>query len=290
MDSSVVFQLNLRASLPHIPIPRLQETIDVITALDKSSHSTRVKTHVLQVLLAELQAEDNIRQSMASLRTPIPAASAMDGPPPIISPVSPASPSTLPVLSPVSPVQQNNTALQTALLSLVPLISSLTSPLMYASNFGPSSSQASPPPPTVEQTASSPVSTATVSSSATPSNEEASPKRSGSVTPPSSSPETCPASPRSPGGPATFFWTMEMQGNNAPAKPRRRARAKNPAAFFCHKCGTTETIEWRRGPDNCKSLCNGCGLRFAKMVKKELRTPPNPTCSFAVDTLLNPIN
>eukprot|EP00727_Mastigamoeba_balamuthi_P008868 m51a1_g4603 putative gata-binding transcription factor (368) ;mRNA; f:234939-236312 len=55
----------------------------------------------------------------------------------------------------------------------------------------------------------------------------------------------------------------------APPKQKRRKRAKNPAAFFCHICGTTETSEWRRGPDNCKSLCNACGLHYAKIVKKE---------------------
>lgn len=29
----------------------------------------------------------------------------------------------------------------------------------------------------------------------------------------------------------------------------------------CHSCGTTETPEWRRGPDGARTLCNACGLR-----------------------------
>ncbi|KAH3764212.1 hypothetical protein Pelo_3915 [Pelomyxa schiedti] len=73
-----------------------------------------------------------------------------------------------------------------------------------------------------------------------------------------------------------------------PAKPKRRKRAKNPVSFYCHVCGTKETSEWRRGPDNCKSLCNACGLHYAKIVKKEQMIPPNPSVSFSIQTLLNP--
>lgn len=29
----------------------------------------------------------------------------------------------------------------------------------------------------------------------------------------------------------------------------------------CHSCNTTETPEWRRGPDGARTLCNACGLR-----------------------------
>lgn len=30
-----------------------------------------------------------------------------------------------------------------------------------------------------------------------------------------------------------------------------------------------QTCEWRRGPDGFKSLCNACGIHYAKIVKKE---------------------
>ena len=36
----------------------------------------------------------------------------------------------------------------------------------------------------------------------------------------------------------------------------------------CHSCNTTETPEWRRGPDGARTLCNACGLRWAKQVRK----------------------
>lgn len=36
----------------------------------------------------------------------------------------------------------------------------------------------------------------------------------------------------------------------------------------CRHCGTSETPEWRRGPDGARTLCNACGLYHAKMVKR----------------------
>lgn len=45
----------------------------------------------------------------------------------------------------------------------------------------------------------------------------------------------------------------------------------------CHSCSTTETPEWRRGPDGARTLCNACGLRksiyiFSKQVIKNQLT------------------
>lgn len=37
----------------------------------------------------------------------------------------------------------------------------------------------------------------------------------------------------------------------------------------CHRCGTTETPEWRRGPNGLRTLCNACGLFHAKLVKRK---------------------
>jgi hypothetical protein len=34
----------------------------------------------------------------------------------------------------------------------------------------------------------------------------------------------------------------------------------------CHSCSTTETPEWRRGPDGARTLCNACGLRKYNLV------------------------
>lgn len=45
------------------------------------------------------------------------------------------------------------------------------------------------------------------------------------------------------------------------------AKTKKVAEGKCFFCNTTETPEWRSGPDGNK-LCNGCGLRYAAKVKK----------------------
>ncbi|KAG1196861.1 hypothetical protein G6F70_007105 [Rhizopus microsporus] len=43
---------------------------------------------------------------------------------------------------------------------------------------------------------------------------------------------------------------------------------QNVLGHKCHSCGTTETPEWRRGPDGARTLCNACGLHYAKLVRK----------------------
>jgi len=36
-------------------------------------------------------------------------------------------------------------------------------------------------------------------------------------------------------------------------------------------CGATKTPEWRRGPAGDHTLCNACGLQYAKSMKKQKR-------------------
>jgi len=50
---------------------------------------------------------------------------------------------------------------------------------------------------------------------------------------------------------------------------RQRAKAAPSEELYCRSCGETKTCEWRRGPDGYKSLCNACGIHYAKIVKKE---------------------
>jgi len=58
----------------------------------------------------------------------------------------------------------------------------------------------------------------------------------------------------------------------------QRVQQEHGGILYCHACGTTETPEWRRGPDGTKSLCNACGLHYAKIVRVEReRTDREPS-------------
>lgn len=53
------------------------------------------------------------------------------------------------------------------------------------------------------------------------------------------------------------------------ARKHSRKRNRSIDDTVCRHCGTSETPEWRRGPDGARTLCNACGLYHAKMVKKQ---------------------
>ncbi|GFF27542.1 cutinase gene palindrome-binding protein [Aspergillus udagawae] len=59
--------------------------------------------------------------------------------------------------------------------------------------------------------------------------------------------------------------TIEQQARSAQEIDRRK-RLKGE--YLCTDCGTSDSPEWRKGPDGPKTLCNACGLRWAKKEKK----------------------
>eukprot|EP01113_Clastostelium_recurvatum_P022622 TRINITY_DN2704_c1_g1_i4.p1 TRINITY_DN2704_c1_g1~~TRINITY_DN2704_c1_g1_i4.p1 ORF type:complete len:662 (-),score=158.98 TRINITY_DN2704_c1_g1_i4:131-2116(-) len=83
-------------------------------------------------------------------------------------------------------------------------------------------------------------------------------------------------------------FTIVPESGSQSFKRKRRSRAPAPIldGLFCHSCGETQTSQWRRGPDGCKSLCNACGIRFANMVNRE-KTVPMKETHFSVGMLLN---
>lgn len=55
------------------------------------------------------------------------------------------------------------------------------------------------------------------------------------------------------------------------ARPRRKLKqnAMDDGPRSCDECGAVESPEWRKGPKGPKTLCNACGLRWAKKTRKE---------------------
>lgn len=52
------------------------------------------------------------------------------------------------------------------------------------------------------------------------------------------------------------------------AGEKSKKKMKVTDEYVCTDCGTLDSPEWRRGPNGPKTLCNACGLRWAKQEKK----------------------
>ncbi|KAI9889459.1 MAG: blue light receptor [Vezdaea aestivalis] len=49
---------------------------------------------------------------------------------------------------------------------------------------------------------------------------------------------------------------------------KNKKKMKVADEYVCTDCGTLDSPEWRKGPQGPKTLCNACGLRWAKKEKK----------------------
>ncbi|KAJ7067159.1 hypothetical protein C8F01DRAFT_660775 [Mycena amicta] len=58
-----------------------------------------------------------------------------------------------------------------------------------------------------------------------------------------------------------------VNGALTKTKYRKRSQRATPPGK-CHSCHIRETPEWRRGPDGARTLCNACGLHYAKLLRK----------------------
>lgn len=54
---------------------------------------------------------------------------------------------------------------------------------------------------------------------------------------------------------------------------KKAKKVKSADEFVCTDCGTLDSPEWRKGPNGPKTLCNACGLRWAKKEKKRSGDP-----------------
>ncbi|EWC46619.1 hypothetical protein DRE_04106 [Drechslerella stenobrocha 248] len=67
-------------------------------------------------------------------------------------------------------------------------------------------------------------------------------------------------------------YTDDMRaGLHSDPKKQRKGKAAPPGR--CHSCNRAETPEWRRGPDGARTLCNACGLHYAKLTRKLNKNP-----------------
>jgi hypothetical protein len=74
-----------------------------------------------------------------------------------------------------------------------------------------------------------------------------------------------------------------------PIKKRGRKRL-NHKNLICLHCGSNQTPEWRKGPLGGNTLCNACGLQYAKIVKREnaiRNTGGNLLNRMKIDYILN---
>ncbi|KAL4809957.1 hypothetical protein BDV18DRAFT_51054 [Aspergillus unguis] len=65
---------------------------------------------------------------------------------------------------------------------------------------------------------------------------------------------------------AMYQEDFKSSGGFGPDSKKRRGKAAPPGR--CHSCNRAETPEWRRGPDGARTLCNACGLHYAKLTRK----------------------
>ncbi|KAL4921983.1 hypothetical protein BDW62DRAFT_208141 [Aspergillus aurantiobrunneus] len=65
---------------------------------------------------------------------------------------------------------------------------------------------------------------------------------------------------------AMYQEEFKGSGFGGPDSKKRRGKAAPPGR--CHSCNRAETPEWRRGPDGARTLCNACGLHYAKLTRK----------------------
>ncbi|KAK2460963.1 hypothetical protein APHAL10511_007433 [Amanita phalloides] len=63
--------------------------------------------------------------------------------------------------------------------------------------------------------------------------------------------------------------TAGGSGNTGQPKSKYRKRSRATPPGKCHSCNIRETPEWRKGPDGARTLCNACGLHYAKLMRKK---------------------
>ncbi|RAR12266.1 blue light regulator 2 [Stemphylium lycopersici] len=79
------------------------------------------------------------------------------------------------------------------------------------------------------------------------------------------------ASPNLIRGDAGIQISLDRDGRNSADKTKKKLKIADE--YVCTDCGTLDSPEWRKGPNGPKTLCNACGLRWAKKEKKKQAGP-----------------
>ncbi|KAJ8694767.1 hypothetical protein PTI98_007417 [Pleurotus ostreatus] len=64
---------------------------------------------------------------------------------------------------------------------------------------------------------------------------------------------------------------QEPTTNGTTPAAKKQTEEPSQDGQTCLGCKATSTPEWRRGPMGPRTLCNACGLVYAKMIKKRTR-------------------
>ncbi len=92
---------------------------------------------------------------------------------------------------------------------------------------------------------------------------------------------TLPLSPKGTDSNAAGDDGSDGEGSNAGDERRKKKKPKaDEGDYVCTDCGRVDSPEWRKGPLGPKTLCNACGLRWAKRVKRKGGDPNAAASAF----------
>lgn len=76
---------------------------------------------------------------------------------------------------------------------------------------------------------------------------------------------------------------LDSEGNPASGdqhKAKKKKIQQDDGDYVCADCGRVDSPEWRKGPLGPKTLCNACGLRWAKRIKRKGGDPNAAAMAF----------
>ena len=85
-------------------------------------------------------------------------------------------------------------------------------------------------------------------------------------------------------GLARGMFTSVVQARQRKVYHKRRPAHVDKNSLYCHFCGKRSTPEWRKGPAGPATLCNACGLQWAKKQRALSRAAADSNVCVAIAT------